>query len=406
MKKRSEGLLLGLTFVVGAATLVQDYRLTQTTSREQQAALAVEQDFGAMEAALAAYRGAQAAYLSANVPLGTWTARADTLSAEVESTLTRLRQSGAPLAAPQYEAALGALEDLGARDAQARALVRSGSPFEASDVIFSESTDALERLSAALAEARRIERADASSRLTLTSRIRMGVVAGAMVFLLAVLVFFRRRRAATESDAAVATTSPAQGTLGLSGAAVPAAASARIKGTAAKAPAATTSAAAGRGSAESGVNLSDAADVCVDLARVIDGRDVAALLERAMAALGAQGGVLWVADAGASVLRPTFASGYPEHILAKLGALPVEADNATSIAFRSMRTQVVRAATPSSRGAIAVPLVTSSGCVGVLSAEVPSTDPSQETLAVARIIAAQVAAIVTPASGSTMAAQA
>jgi hypothetical protein len=139
------------------------------------------------------------------------------------------------------------------------------------------------------------------------------------------------------------------------------------------------------------VNLSDAADVCVDLARVIDGRDVAALLERAMGALGAKGGVLWVADSGAAVLRPSFASGYSEKVLSQLGALRIDADNATSLAFRSMRTQVVRATSVSARGAIAVPLVTATGCVGVLSAEVPSTNPSQETLAVARIIAAQVA---------------
>jgi hypothetical protein len=387
MTKRSEGLLLGLTFIVGAATLVQDYRLTDAIARERHAAITIEQDFGVMDAAIAGYRGAQASYFSEGAPLATWTARADTLSADVASTLTRLRESGAPLAAPQYEAALASLTDLVSRDAQARALVRSGSPFEAADLIFSGSTDAIERLSAALAEARRIERADATKRLTMTTRIRMGVVAGAIVFLLAVLVFFRRRRRVTVPAATSAATAPAQGTLGLSGPAVPAA-----------------SASPARKSSE--VNLSDAADVCVDLARVIDGRDVAALLERAMGVLGARGGVLWVADAGSSTLRPTFASGYPEHVLAKLGALPVDADNATSIAFRSMRTQVVRAATPTSRGAIAVPLVTSSGCVGVLSAEVTSTDPSQDTLAVARIIAAQVAAIVTPSSNAAMAAQA
>jgi GAF domain-containing protein len=64
-----------------------------------------------------------------------------------------------------------------------------------------------------------------------------------------------------------------------------------------------------------------------------------------------------------------------------------------------MRSQAVNGAAPAAPGAIAVPIVTASGCVGVLSAEVSRTRPDHETLAVARMIAAQFAAIVSPASG-------
>jgi GAF domain-containing protein len=61
-----------------------------------------------------------------------------------------------------------------------------------------------------------------------------------------------------------------------------------------------------------------------------------------------------------------------------------------------MRAQVVGATPPGTRGAIAVPLVTAAGCVGVLAAELHHGRPGTDTLAVARMIAAQVAALVGP----------
>jgi len=390
MKKRSDGLLLLLTFVVAAASLIQDYRLSATIAGEREASLEVEREFGAMDSAVAGYRGAQAAYVADAGSLPAWTARTDALSTELEATLGRLRVSGAPGAASQYDAATAALADLAARDARARALVRSGSQVEASDIIFAESADPLQRLSAALSEARTLERAAIAERLTFTERLRMGVVAGAVVFLLAVSVFFRRRRKAAAS--------------------APAADVEMGNRLITPMPAAQTTAATPRGAPSasgSALNLADAAEVCADLARVIDGRDVPVLLERALGVLGARGAILWVADTAGAVLRPSFTSGYSEKVLEKMGVLQTNADNATSLAFRSMRTQVVRAASPSTRGAIAVPLVTAAGCVGVLSAEVDPSHPSQDTLSIARIIAAQIAAIVGPSDGAaTHAAQA
>jgi hypothetical protein len=375
MSKRNDGLLLVLTVIVAAATLVQEYRLGTTIARERAEAIEVERDFGAMDAALAGYRGAQAAYVSGGGSLAAWTAKSDALSSELQATLTRRRASSAPAAMPQYDAATAALSELASRDAQARALIRSGSTLEASDVIFAESVDPVQRLSAALTEARSAEQAAVSNRLEFTSRIRMAMVAGAVVFLLAVVLFYRRWRRA-----------PAEGATGSTRQIAPL-------------PASSHAGPAGA-SLATGVNLADAAEVCVDLARVIDGRDVPDLLERALGVLGARGAILWVADTAGTVLKPSFTTGYSDKVLAKLGSLPIDADNATSLAFRSMQTQVVKAPTPAARGAIAVPLVTSAGCVGVLSAEVGASNPTADTLSVARIIAAQVAAIVSPSDGA------
>jgi hypothetical protein len=153
------------------------------------------------------------------------------------------------------------------------------------------------------------------------------------------------------------------------------------------------------------VNLGDAAELCVDLARVIDSRDVPALLARAAGVLGAKGVILWMSDSGGALLRPSLAHGYSDRVLMKMGALQVDGDNATSLAFRSLRGQSVNGAASSEPGAIAVPLVTPTGCVGVLAAEVNRQRPSPDTVEMARIIAAQLAMLVAPAADSARAAQ-
>jgi hypothetical protein len=154
------------------------------------------------------------------------------------------------------------------------------------------------------------------------------------------------------------------------------------------------------------VKLSEAADLCVDLARLLDGRDMPALFERAADVLDAKGLVLWVADADGAQLRPSLTHGYSEKVLAKMHALPLDGDNATALAFRSLRAQVVGASSPTGAGALAVPLVTASGCVGVLSAEVKKPRPGADTLSVAQMIAAQFSALVAPADAAAKVAQA
>jgi hypothetical protein len=144
----------------------------------------------------------------------------------------------------------------------------------------------------------------------------------------------------------------------------------------------------------------------VDLARVMDSRDVPALLERATKVLEAKGVILWIVDATGAVLRPSLSHGYSDKVLNRLGALDVDADNVTSLAFRSVRSQVMPGAAPGAAGAIAVPLVTASGCNGVLSAELRETKPAPELLALTRIVAAQFATLIAPADSAARAAEA
>jgi len=89
------------------------------------------------------------------------------------------------------------------------------------------------------------------------------------------------------------------------------------------------------------VRLPDVADLCADLARVLDGAEVNALMGRAVQVLGAKGAVLWVIDTTGAFLRPLVLHGYPDKVARRLGALQVDADNA-KVSLADMHDQYSR----------------------------------------------------------------
>jgi hypothetical protein len=141
--------------------------------------------------------------------------------------------------------------------------------------------------------------------------------------------------------------------------------------------------------------LAATADICVDLARLLDGRDVPGLLARASAVLDAKGIMIWSADAG--VLRPSLAHGYGEKVLRKLKPLAIADENITSQTFRTLQPQTMDGVQGGDATAIAVPLISTGGCVGVMAAEIRNGRSHHDSIALARIIAAQFATIVGPA---------
>jgi GAF domain-containing protein len=93
-------------------------------------------------------------------------------------------------------------------------------------------------------------------------------------------------------------------------------------------------------------------------------------------------------------LGPALSCGYSERVLAQLPKVRREADNATAAAFRSAQTCVVRGSDLAS-GALAVPLMTPIGCVGVLAIELRRGSEQQPRVrAIATIVAAQLARLV------------
>jgi hypothetical protein len=136
-------------------------------------------------------------------------------------------------------------------------------------------------------------------------------------------------------------------------------------------------------------DLLAAANLCTELGRVGETRDALPLLQEASRILDAVGLIVWVWDPQATELTPALSHGYSPSVLAQLPKVGRDADNATAAAFRSAQTSVVNGGTLAS-GALAVPLLTPAGCVGVLAIELPLGGAQREwARALVTIFAAQ-----------------
>jgi hypothetical protein len=144
------------------------------------------------------------------------------------------------------------------------------------------------------------------------------------------------------------------------------------------------------------VSLHSLAEVCTELARVADTSSLPSILERAASDLNASGIVVWIADPDGRELTHIVSHGYSPQVLSRLGTIGREAQNATAAAFRTGLVQTVKAGA-TSKGAIAAPLVSPLGTVGVMAAEVRDEGEARaDTLAAATIVAAQLATLVGP----------
>jgi transcriptional regulator with XRE-family HTH domain len=133
------------------------------------------------------------------------------------------------------------------------------------------------------------------------------------------------------------------------------------------------------------------AHLCTELGQVDDTSEVQPLLEQAARVLDATGLIVWIWDALAERLRPALAHGYSDKVLAQLPTVRPEEDNATAAAFRSARACVLNGHDHAT-GALAVPLLTSEGCAGVLAIELQhGRAPTRSLRAVATILAALLA---------------
>jgi GAF domain-containing protein len=149
-------------------------------------------------------------------------------------------------------------------------------------------------------------------------------------------------------------------------------------------------------------DLSAVAHLCTRLARISDARDIAPLLEDAARSLAAVGLIIWSWEPGARTLMPSLAHGYPEAVLAQFPRVRRDADNAIAAAFRLQEARIVNG-DDGATGAVVVPLMTPSGCTGVLAIEVGHGGEQRESVrALATILAAQLANLV----GSTPLAEA
>ncbi|HWB16128.1 MAG TPA: GAF domain-containing protein [Vicinamibacterales bacterium] len=376
MRHRNLGLLFAFIVLLAIGTLVQNFRFDQSLARTRASAAAVDHRIGTAEVTLSDFRAAQTAYLATGQGPDFWMQRAGELSGQIDTAIGDLRQTADDDVRTHYEAASAALQALLKIDGRARDDIQNDQRFMASDLILTDSTAPAQQLTAALEAARTAEASAADAHIVRTSRIRLAMNGLAFLVLIAVTSSVARRKPAQTAVSARAETAEMIRNL-------PPPVKTGITPVARPVPAPIAS-------------LPDAAELCVDLARVIDSRDVQTLLERAARVLEAKGVIIWMADKDQGTLQPTLTHGYSDNVLTRLGVLDVDADNVTSLSYRSMRPQTMTAMSIGSAGAIAVPLITAAGCTGVLAVETRDSKPASEMVAVARIIAAQFATLIAP----------
>ena len=141
-------------------------------------------------------------------------------------------------------------------------------------------------------------------------------------------------------------------------------------------------------------DLLAAAQLCTELGRVDDTHEAAPLLQEAARLLDAVGLIVWVWDPQGMELTPALAHGYSDRVLAQLPRVRRDADNATAAAFRSAQPCVVNGSNRTS-GALVVPLMTPTGCGGVLAIELQHGSAQKASVrALVTIFAAQLARLV------------
>jgi len=147
--------------------------------------------------------------------------------------------------------------------------------------------------------------------------------------------------------------------------------------------------------------LRAASQLCTDLGRVSDVEELRDLVGRAADLMDASGLIVWMSAPDGAQLVPALSHGYAPDMLAKLPPLARSADNAAARAYRTAQLQIVLARPGESNGAIVAPVLSSDGCVGVISAEIRGGGETSESVqALAAIFAAQLAGVLhsTPAS--------
>ena len=346
-------------------------------------------DRAALEAerAVLEMRSGEQAYVAAGQSAQPWVpkvaAALDTVKTRLEFLRTHAASSSAQSA---IDNAASALQDFEQIDRRARDYVRNGQPLLASDVIFADGFESTSAIAASIDAARKAETDLRDTEHTSTRRSEAVAIGTAtLVALITILMFFREAAPASGNDVDVSA-APAGSTLthgSTSGHEIGRMVPARMKQEFKPNPP---------------IDLDSIAGICADLAKVMDTRSLPPILERAAAVLDAPGIVLWIADPDGRELSPIVTHGYPPQIVLRLGTILRDAENATAAALRTSLLQTVDTDSVSN-GAIAAPLVTPAGCVGIMAAEVRhhgEKDPAK--LATASIIAAQLATLVGPPS--------
>ena len=360
----------------------QHIRLTDSSSRHFDASAR------ATSVGVAELRAAQQAYVAVGQGEDFWFARVSAIVMDLNDKLSTLKSlATAPEVVTAVDDAVGALQDFEQMDKRARDYARNRQLTLASDLLFTDGFDLTKKAGEAV---ERAVTAELTARDAVVGGLRRkealalaGAAGVATLGLLMLLPGGRKRQEADSATAPIAVPTPSVSRETLE--------DLQDFGVVATPAAPVTT---GRSS----VDLGAMAALCVDLARIQDTRALPGLLERAADILQASGIVLWIADPDGRELTPIVVHGYPPQLASRFGTIARDAGNVTALAYRTGLLQTMKG-DAISNGAVAAPLVTGGGCVGVMAAELRHGGERQESLlAAATIIASQLATLVGPPS--------
>ena len=343
--------------------------------------------------ALVEARVAQQAYVAAGQGIGFWMLKVTSSTDAVQAALTALRDSAGPAARTPVEQASTTAADFSSIEKRVRDYLKSGQMLMASDVIFSEGSDAAATGVRRVEVARQAEHQGFDADVAeIRKQEAIAAAAGAAVAAIAVLLLVPAGRRATTRETAADAMAEVRAAPAV---APPAPAVAPRAPT--SAPRAPTTPPAAKSPA---VTVRLAASLATEFGRVRDLDELTRVLGRAAEAMDASGIMVWMGSPGGD-LRVVLAHGYPADVLAKIPPVPRSADNAAAAAYRSGTLQIVLARPGGASGAIVAPILSADGCIGALSAEIRHrAETSEAVQALAEVAAAHLAGVLaqTPAA--------
>ena len=337
-------------------------------------------DARALQAALSDARRALAAMASPGQPAVSWSRQ---VGVAIEAARARLTSLGALPGGVNLPASIERLDRLVETERRLREYAVGGRSLQASDVAFGEALPHLDAIDGQVADALAQLNTNAEQQMAAARQQQALALAGALGTLaLAALILTPTARARVDHAIAPIVTERDAADLAL------------ILDRATP-PVAVTVPPPARFTPPV-FDLAPVAAVCGELARLSDGAALTSVLERVAPTIDAKGIVVWLADAERQALRVAASWGYDPRVVERFPAVPVSDDNLTARAF-STRASVTAAGRSGQPAAVAAPLVGSSGATGVLSVELTSSGtPSADVVAVAGIVAAQLATLLEP----------
>lgn len=373
-------LIVIIAIVIGLSTGYFLQTIDNDINAQRTSTEVLRDQAAALTSTIADVRAGQFAYVARGQGEAFWMSYVESLTpalqkqaAEFSTLLT------APGARSAFEEATAALDNFRTLDSKVREFVQSGNALLASDMIFSDGLESMATASATVSAALHAEiqyRYGSVAALRARQLAVLGGGAGIMLLMIVALAFNGIPLASAAAEPQPAALPPVEPV--------------RFEAPLPKARAAVTP------------RLLNTAQLCAELARVTESRQLPSVLERAAKVLEASGIIVWVAEPSRQRLVPALFHGYEPRIISRMGSIHREANNAAAAAYRASEVRTV-AGDSFTSAAVIVPLMTSDGCVGVMSAEMKSGSEKDESAqAFATIFASQLATLVATPTATTI----